>query len=118
MHMNIRSLADMRKLDIIKIQLKGSGAHLIGLWERWLREDIPSNMLNIDGYNISRLDRAIKTDKGVGKRGGGVAVYCREDIKFSDHNFKDFNMSNANIEMQWISLHMDNALNINVDKSK
>ena len=44
----------------------------------------------------------------MGKRGGGVAVYCREDLKFSDHKFKDFNISNANIEMQWISLHMDN----------
>ena len=79
MHLNVRSLADIKKVDMIKLQFRNSGAHLIGLSETWLKDEIPDSLLRIEGYNISRLDRAELREDGTRKRGGGVAVYCRDD---------------------------------------
>jgi hypothetical protein len=51
-----------------------SGIHLLTLSETWLSSDILDSEIDIVGYTLYRRDR--KT------RGGGVAVYARDDISY------------------------------------
>lgn len=46
---------------------------VIGVSETWLTPLIWDKTVDIPGYNIFRNDR-------IGKRGGGVALYVREDL--------------------------------------
>src|ERR1700712_4572600 len=46
---------------------------IITIDESWLKPDIPDNILELPGYSLIRSDR-------YNKRGGGVAVYLRDNI--------------------------------------
>ena len=43
--------------------------------ETWLSQNNPSEPLNINGYDLLRIDRD-------GKRGGGLCVYIKQDIPY------------------------------------
>lgn len=60
--------------------------------ESWLTANLPSKLVNIDGYTIARLDREC------GKKGGGVLLYIREDLEW-DLLDDTFNVSNKDIEV-------------------
>ena len=107
-HMNVRSLGDVRKLDSLKIQLSKSDAHVIGLSETWLRKDIPSKLLEISGYSLARLDRSWKDDNGGIKRGGGVAIYFKNSLQASEHKYSRLNLSTKDIKVQWLHIKQDN----------
>ena len=111
-HMNVRSLGDTKKLDMLKLQLSRSRAHIIGISETWLKEDIPSCLLGMEGYTLSRLDRAWLGDDGRVKKGGGVAVYYDCKLQISEHKYAHLNISSKNIELQWISMDNDNLRQI------
>ena len=108
-HMNVRSLGDIKKTDSLKLQIGRSKAHIIGISETWLNEAIPSSLMNVKGYNLSRVDRAWgKGNLGM-KKGGGVAIYWRDSLKVSDQKYAKFNLSNKDGEVQWLSLKQDNV---------
>uniref|UniRef100_A0A6P7GX41 Uncharacterized protein LOC114341776 n=1 Tax=Diabrotica virgifera virgifera TaxID=50390 RepID=A0A6P7GX41_DIAVI len=72
-HLNVRSLNTgfdeftnyMMELDI----------DMLGLTETWLNSDMPSFTYRLPGYRFVRKDRLA--------RGGGVALYIKNNIKFS-----------------------------------
>jgi len=67
-HLNIRSLISKR--DQISVLLMDSNLDYLCLTESWLQSNIPTNMIDIAGYQCFRKDRT------VGK-GGGVLIYIK-----------------------------------------
>lgn len=88
--LNIRSL--FCHFSEIELDLKDSDFMVFAVMESWLTGNTPSNLINIEGYRIARLDR------GYGKKGGGVLMYIREDLEW-DLMDDVCNISNKNIEM-------------------
>ena len=108
-HLNIRSLVN--KWEIFKTQFIESNLHFIGLSETWLNEKIPSDILKLsDEYTLIRNDRNW-TEEGANmpKKGGGVAIYVRNNLKFSETNFKHLNSNSKDIESQWITISLPNS---------
>ena len=50
--------------------------------ETWLKTDIDSDLIKVDGFTCVRGDRA-------NKRGGGTAIYVRDGIPFSHHSINE-----------------------------
>ena len=84
LHLNIRSLFCKNKFDMFKQQMTDSGIDVIGLSETWLKNGMHSNFVNINGYNLLRLDRNW-SENGQLKKGGGVCLYVEDNILFSDN---------------------------------
>ena len=85
-HQNIRSL--LKKIDELRlVVLKlNSGILLITLSETWLHKDITDAKLEIPGSTLYRRERTTK--------GGGVAVYARNDISA----FRKTDLENDSVE--------------------
>ena len=105
-HLNARSLVN--KWEIFKAHFMSSNLHFIGLSETWLNDKIPSEILKLSkGLTLMRNDRKWFEDGNTEpKKGGGVAVYIRNNLKFSENNFKHFNTSCKNIESQWVTISL------------
>ena len=70
LHLNINTL--LRKIDEIRFIAKQSNASIIGISESKLDSSISNSELDIDEYNLIRLDRS--------KREGGVACYIGKSL--------------------------------------
>ena len=103
MHLNIRSLFSKYKFDMFQQQMINSGLDVICLSETWLKNGINSNYINIPSYNVSRIDRNW-SENGILKKGGGVCMYIKENVQFSDNELKHLNRSNIDIEIQWVTI--------------
>ena len=68
--------------------------------ETWLSPIIPSEQVSINGYKIIREDR-------VGRRGGGIALFHREDINVYKLNIE--NTNSASLEQLWVSFKINNV---------
>ena len=75
-HLNINSL--LPKIDELRHIARTSKVSVIGITETKLDESVLNNEINIEGYDILRLDR--------NRHGGGVACYIRNDISFTQLN--------------------------------
>ena len=102
-HINIRSLLAKGKLDTLRAQLTNSNIHVLSLSETWLNNKIPSTMVKINGFTVSRLDR----QNCVKMRGGGLALYIDETIPYNDNKFQRLNISNKYAELQCVSLNLE-----------
>ena len=94
-HINIRSL----QKNFIPIQnyLYDSKPHFLCLSETWLNNHITN--VNIDGYNFINKDRSQK-------RGGGVAMYIKNDTCVEEININD---EINDFEQIWISHKSKNS---------
>jgi hypothetical protein len=70
--LNSRSLLPKLKIDELSILLPQNRSDIAAVTETWLRPDISSELLSIDGYNLHRADRRVG-------RGGGVCVFTSID---------------------------------------
>jgi len=70
---NIRSLCN--KQNDFALFLAVESPDVVCVTETWLHADIPDSLLCCKGYNVIRCDR--------NGRGGGVAMFVRNNIKFS-----------------------------------
>ena len=59
MHLNIRSLYNKNKFDMFKQQMSMSKIDVICISESWLKEALPSSIINVPNYTIARYDRNI-----------------------------------------------------------
>ena len=71
MVLNARSI--FNKVDELKAHIDNYKSDILFVTETWLTESIPNEAVNISGFNIFRKDRTIA-------RGGGVAIYIKDDI--------------------------------------
>ena len=109
-HLNVRSLLGRGRADLVKHQISNSGYDIFTLSETWLTEAIPDPILKIQGYNLARSDRNWGgPGGGVPKKGRGLLRYVKEGINFSDSKFAGFNVSDQNIEMQWLLVSLPNV---------
>ena len=75
-HININSL--LPKIDEIRHMTKITNAAIVGIGETKLDESILSSEIDIEGYDLLRLDRS--------RRGGGVACYVKKSLAY---NYRD-----------------------------
>lgn len=71
-HFNARSLNGL-KLDHARHIFENSPVDIVCISETWFRSDISDSLYNFNGFKLFRNDR-------LGKRGVGVAVYCRSSL--------------------------------------
>ena len=110
-HLNVRSL--LNKIDQFKLHFAHSGFDVIMLSETWLDKDISSSILELEGYQIFRNDRAF-VDSGNDriKRGGGLLTLVHNELNFTgDHDIAK-NISLPDCEMQRLELSSAHQKNI------
>lgn len=89
-HFNFQSMGT--GFDLFLENINSAGLDVIGLSETWLDSCVPDHGLSIPGYKLIRKDRA--------SRGGGVAFYVSDSIKFKIMSVED---SVCGLESLWIS---------------
>ena len=72
LHLNVRSL--LRNICEIRQLLRQNDVHILSVNETWLDNSIQSNEIDIEGFQIVRKDR--------NRKGGGTAVYIRNNMQF------------------------------------
>ena len=75
-HININSL--LPKIDEIRHMTKITNAAIVGIGETKLYKSILSSVIDIEGYDLLRLDQS--------RRGGGVACYVKKSLAY---NYRD-----------------------------
>lgn len=91
-HINTRSL--LSSFYEFSNFVNSENSDIISLSETWLPTDLPNKFIHIPGYHILRADRP--------SRGGGVAFYIKEHIKFSKLNTVEV----QGIELLAIKIHL------------
>ena len=108
-HLNCQSICN--KLDYVKLQIKLSGFDIFTLSETWLTQNYPEELLDIPLYDMIRQDRNWEGCRE-NKRGGGVALYLKQGIKYSTAELQKFNFSSQNMEILWVTIKNDNQRKI------
>nr|CAH7749991.1 unnamed protein product [Callosobruchus chinensis] len=93
-HLNVRSL--LSKCNDFKELLLSKNYLAFALSETWLSDKIVDEIITVPGYNLVRADR--------GTRGGGVALYLRNDLIYSVIPVY------SNIEQLWVSLRINGVV--------
>ena len=86
-HVNTRSMFKKRG-DIFE-QLDGTD--IVSMSETWLHDEYDDDLINWDGMKLYRQDRPKK-------KGGGIAVYVRSDLRFETTVRRDLNFCNKDLE--------------------
>ncbi|CAB3981754.1 Hypothetical predicted protein [Paramuricea clavata] len=92
-HVNIRSLRNTDHLIQVREFAKSENIDVLTISETWLNSTVTNKEITIDGYKLHRLDR-------LHKKGGGVCLYIRNDIK--ENILKD--ISDCNFHQLWLQL--------------
>ena len=108
-HINVRSIAN--KWELLKINFMSANLHVLGLSETWLNGGLPNELYTLSNdYTLLRNDRSWLDDSGSQiKKGGGVAMYIKKNLDFSETSHSHLNTSNVNLESQWISIKQKNS---------
>lgn len=75
-HTNAQSLCN--KMDEFKCIIRNAPLDVICVTETWFREEMSSVEFDLNGFKLCRKDRILKKKK----RGGGVCLYVKDNIKF------------------------------------
>ena len=73
-HLNVQSVKNRNHLVQVRELVVNEKPDILALSETWLNSSITNTEVNIQGYNIYRLDRKHK-------KGGGICIYVRNDFK-------------------------------------
>ena len=106
-HLNVRSI--VKKMDQIRTLLFDSKIDVVSISETWLKPYLNTKLVALEGYDTYRLDRA--TNKGK-KRGGGLLLYINKKYSSSVEPLPELNVSNENIEAQWVLIHRPHCKNM------
>ena len=110
-HLNVRSM--LNKHDLLKIQLQQLQFDFFTVSESWLTNHIPDAIIDIEGYNLVRLDRDWNMGQGVvPKKGGGVGLYIKEKHVYSTKSYEHLNSSKHAMGAVWIEIIRPHAKNI------
>ena len=109
-HLNVRSLP--KKIDQLRLMLRDCKIDVFTASETWLKPYITDGIVEVDGYSLFRLDRNYNTRNK--KRGGGLVTYVHDKYTSSCESLTDLDVSNENIEAQWMLLQCKNIVICNV----
>ena len=101
-HLNIRSLYP--HLQFLTSFLEPLDVTFCAISETWLKPSIPSSLVHIEGYTLLRLDREDPRKC----KGGGLGIYIRNNIAIDATTLAHMNISNGDIEAQWIIIKPPN----------
>ena len=107
-HLNVLSI--VKKIDQIRLLLQGSTIDVLTISETWLRPHLHSNLVNIEGFTVYRLDRG-SSCKGK-KRGGGLLTYVNDKHSSECESLSELDKSNESIEAQWVYIHRPHCKNV------
>lgn len=97
--LNIRSL--LANFALFQADFMYSRSMIIGLTETWLTANTISNLVELKGFTLCRLDRRVK------KRGGGVLLYINDKYNWEELD-DSLNCSDENIELLNIVINRPN----------
>ena len=101
--------------DEMRIHFETAGFDVITVSETWLTKDIGSNILELPEYQLFRCDRDHGGDKaGNIKKGGGLLMYVRKELKFTYIHEPKMNKSEESCELQLRSPHQKSIVLYNV----
>ena len=111
-HLNVRSIVN--KWEVFKTHFSSSHLHILGISETWLNNKLPNDLYSLSNeYCLYRNDRGwTETGNQNVIKGGGVAIYVKNNLKSSNVEFQHFNNNNRDIESQWISIRQPNCKTI------
>lgn len=95
---NLRSLAP--KIAEFEIILDKTSPDIICISESWLTDAVPDSQLEIDGYTLFRYDRT------TAKKGGGLCIYSKINLKTEDSSLKHLNICDSSVEIQLLRLQL------------
>lgn len=84
-----------KHFDEVEHIIKSNNFDVFCLSETWLHDKIENEIIEIDGYMLFRKDRT-------NKRGGGVAIYVRNDFQVKPQ----VNLNNSSIEALWVNIKL------------
>ena len=92
-HLNVRSL--FTGFNEFQNLLIDNNYDIVAVTETWLTNNIPTEVINLNGYKFVRRDRNCS-------RGGGIAFYVKNHINFK---IIPLDIQNSNeIENRWIEI--------------
>lgn len=98
-HLNARSVKN--KIEEVTSLLHNFDIDILALTETWLNQSIEDVNINIDNYNLTRLDRQSESRNS---RGGGLMIYAKSKYTLNSTKYSHLNLSNQNIEAQIVEL--------------
>ena len=90
-HVNARSL--IRHFDDVSTLVLTERPHIVALSETWLDSSVADGEIHLPGYSLFRYDR--------NRCGGGVAIYCIENLPCS---LLTCGASNSGTEFLWVTV--------------
>jgi Reverse transcriptase (RNA-dependent DNA polymerase) len=89
LNINARSLN--RNIDKIKLLLINFSTtpDIITITESWLQSNLPTSLVDLDGYNLISVPRACN------RRGGGVAIYVKSKLNYIILNSSTNNLNST-----------------------
>ena len=99
---NARSISN--KLDNFKITIGNSYNKVFCITESWLKPNMDSSFLEIEGFKTFRNDRQLLNRNGFLKRGGGILIYALSDLDTRPISDESLNFSDQNIELLTIQI--------------
>ena len=80
-----------------------SNFHILGLSETGLHDYLSSSIYNLScDFDMIRLDRNwYEPSISTIKKGGGVCIFIKNSLQYSDFDYKSLNISSKDIEAQW-----------------
>ena len=95
-HLNIRSLKNRDHITQLRLLVQQIKHEIITISETWLNSTVSNADNELEGYKMLRLDR-------LGKAGGGVCMYYRNDLKVS-HLKKLSSISSLGFHQLWVKI--------------
>ena len=103
-HLNCQSLVN--KTNLVKFHVTQYLPDIFGLSETWFNPNLPNNLSLIPNYDLIRVDRAwIASGGNKDKCGGGVGLYVKSNLNYSQFEYALLNRSTIDINIVWVSLH-------------
>ena len=109
--MNLQSFRN--KIDVVKTHITVCNFDIFTFSESWLDDKCNNQILEINGYNLVRFDRAWSDNQSINpKRGGGVGLYIKDTYSYSTNIHEAYNISCGHIECLWVEIIRPNAKHI------
>ena len=102
-HLNIHSL--WNKIYIARTTFTMKDVDTITLFETWLTNQIPDDLIDFEGYTVYRKDRSwSEGGRVLPKKGGGVCIYIKDTLNVRTGHLNQLESSTVDIECQCIEI--------------
>lgn len=80
------------KVDYARYSFESSTVDVVCMTEAWLKNELPNNLYDFNGFELNRSDRC-------GRRGSGVAIYCKSGLNVNLGNKRSDDCEFLNVEI-------------------